>query len=329
MARWALLIPKFYFMCISIARAIHRVEPKQVAPAAFLFERLTREVTENKVDCLMRYATGRRLAFLMPVNSLISWSENQPWHRVFFAGCFASGLSPRKVAAYEFFNSNHDSFFTRYVDRYTTFESTPHTIFVKGDYWVKRSTHRRVFNIGCVREAHLYNLKKRAKAWERPRIGIALPYSVNVSKQMIDFGLQLLNSGYNDVSFKVHPNNRRSKDIISIIPADNLFSDTSEQFFEGIDILITEGSGLGLEFLALGGYVFIFGDHHYRHSMPFEDFGDRWRFCLSVADVQEAVHPPQGTYESSLEYLFERPRKVNPLPLLTEEISLCSLSSET
>lgn len=258
----------------SLAKRIRHGCPGAIA----LHRRVLQEFRENKLDIILRRKTGERLVRALDVDKLVSWSENQPWHRVFFSGCLSSNCEQNQIFAYEFFNINHNSLYTRYTQPILGMPF-PGTVFVKGQYWLNGHTHPNTIDIGCFREAELKNLFFRSVDKNTARVlGVALPYSLDITFKMIDLAVQIHETLGMSVLFRVHPNNVGHAAVENKLSGLERCDRGKVDFYNAVDAVLTEGSGLALEAVAIGLATYVYGDKHFQHPLPFEQLGRSWFF---------------------------------------------------
>lgn len=281
-----------------------------------LQKRLKTEMLENKVDTLLRYYTGQSIVKIFNINELISWSENQIWHKVFFRGMSDAGFDLNKSASFEFFNINLDSRFASYLQIEKKYRCIPGTVFTKGNYFLERHSHYNAQLGYAFREAYIPSLIDDIEAGKykgKKSVGIILPYSSSDSMDLIKMGSVLESKG-KVCSYRLHPNNRQSKILLKALQGRKIHEGSTGEFLSTIEVFVGSGSGMCLEALVLDIPVLVPESQAFSHPLPREYFNRGWWLVNvdNIGDVSDEVLEKLNTnlirkdsYETS--HFFEPP----------------------
>ena len=251
-----------------------------------LQNRLKVEMLENKVDTLIRYYTGKSIVKHFNIKELISWSENQIWHKVFFRGMSDAGFDLDKSASFEFFNINLDSRFANYLEVEKKYRCIPGTVLTKGNYFLKYHSHHNAQLGYAFREAYIPSLISDIDAGKyngHKFVGIMLPYSVSDSMELIQMG-NVLERSEKVCSYRIHPNNRHCKTLIDALQGKSVHDGSTSDFLATIKILVGSGSGMCLEAIVLGIPVLVPEPQAFSHPLPREYYNKGW-WLVTVENI--------------------------------------------
>ena len=253
------------------------------------------EYLENKVDTLARYYTGRSMVKRLNIIQMVSWSENQIWHKVFFRGMSDAGFDLEKLAAFEFFNVNLDSQFATYIDNERQYRCVPGVLLAKGRYFKERHTHHNAQLAYAYREAYVHTMllpSGKEDPIKKMIIGILLPYSIEHSLELIAMGQNLEDAGQ-PCCYRLHPNNRNSKVLLNALQDKIISEEPVSTFLSSLGGFVGSGSGICLEAMVLAIPVFVPMSQMFSNPLPREFLGKKW-WVVAPNEIVDIVDKTVG-----------------------------------